>query len=102
MISAARVRHAIIPSSDPAARPATCDLNRVGSDTLSPMQLTVNDAPLDLPDGATVVDLLTALQLPGTRVAVEVNRALVRRVEHANHRLSPGDRVEVVTLVGGG
>jgi sulfur carrier protein len=35
-------------------------------------------------------------------VAVEVNRRLVRRAEHASTRLAEGDRVEVVTLVGGG
>jgi thiamine biosynthesis protein ThiS len=33
---------------------------------------------------------------------VEVNRQLVRRVHHGETRLSEGDTVEVVTLVGGG
>ncbi|MFM2092255.1 MAG: hypothetical protein RLZZ127_2744 [Planctomycetota bacterium] len=66
------------------------------------MRVTVNDQDRDLPDGASVADLIAALALPGTRVAVEVNRQLVRRAQHAEHRLSPGDRVEVVTLVGGG
>jgi sulfur carrier protein len=49
-----------------------------------------------------VADLLVALNLPTTRVAVEVNRQLVRRAAHASHRLAAGDQVEVVTLVGGG
>lgn len=66
------------------------------------MRLTVNDQPRELPEGATVSALLAALALPSTRVAVEVNRALVRRAEHAGHVLHDGDRVEVVTLVGGG
>jgi len=35
-------------------------------------------------------------------VAVEVNRTLVRRADHAACALQPGDHVEVVTLVGGG
>jgi thiamine biosynthesis protein ThiS len=35
-------------------------------------------------------------------VAVEVNRALVRRAERAERRLAEGDAVEIVTLVGGG
>jgi sulfur carrier protein len=66
------------------------------------MQCLVNDEPRDLPDGATVADLLASLQLPGTRCAVEVNKTLVRRAEHPSHRLAEGDQIEVVTLVGGG
>ena len=66
------------------------------------MRVTVNDQPTDLPDAATVADLLATLALPGTRVAVEVNRQLVRRVQHGDTRLNDGDIVEVVTLVGGG
>jgi sulfur carrier protein len=66
------------------------------------MRVTVNDQDRDLPEGATVADLIATLALPGTRVAVEVNRQLIRRAQHAEHRLAAGDRVEVVTLVGGG
>lgn len=66
------------------------------------MRILVNDQPTELPDGASVSDLLTQLALPGTRVAVEVNRALVRRTEHATTTLKQDDRVEIVTLVGGG
>lgn len=66
------------------------------------MRITVNDRPTDLPDGASVADLVVSLALPGTRVAVEVNRTLVRRADHAATPLKTGDVVEVVTLVGGG
>lgn len=66
------------------------------------MRLTVNDQPTDLPEGATVAALLERLALPGTRVAIEVNRRLVRRADHAATALRDGDVVEVVTLVGGG
>ena len=66
------------------------------------MVLTVNDQATELPEGATVAELLQRLTLAGNRVAVEVNRQLVRRNDHASRRLQPGDRVEVVTLVGGG
>jgi len=66
------------------------------------MRCTVNDEVRELPDGATVADLLTLLALPGTRCAVEVNRQLVRRAQHGEHRLAEGDVLEVVTLVGGG
>jgi thiamine biosynthesis protein ThiS len=70
--------------------------------TIASMRLTVNDTATELKDGATIVDLLVQLALPGTRVAVEVNRRLVRRADHAATTLHDGDVVEVVTLVGGG
>jgi sulfur carrier protein len=66
------------------------------------MQITVNDQPTEIPEACSIVDLLSQLHLPGTRVAVEVNRTLVRRVDHAATSLQSGDKVEVVTLVGGG
>jgi thiamine biosynthesis protein ThiS len=66
------------------------------------MQVRVNDQDLDLPEATTVTDLLGRLQLPGTRVAVEINGQIVRRVDHPSTPLRQGDRVEVVTLVGGG
>ncbi len=66
------------------------------------MRVRVNDAEFELPDGATVSGLLERLQLAGSRVAVEVNQGIVRRAEHAARTLNEGDRVEVVTLVGGG
>ena len=66
------------------------------------MQILVNDAERELPAGATVADLVASLAVPGTRVAVEVNKRLVRRADHAGHQLGEGDRVEIVTLVGGG
>ncbi len=66
------------------------------------MKLTVNGNLLDLTDGLTVSALLEGLDLAGKFVAVEVNLELVPKARHACHVLSDGDRVEIVTLVGGG
>ena len=66
------------------------------------VKLTVNGDPRDLADGATVAFLLEELELADKFVAVEVNRELVPKARHADHVLAAGDRVEVVTLVGGG
>lgn len=66
------------------------------------MRITVNDEPREVAEGTTVAGLLELLALPSTRAAVEVDRQLVRRAEHAGHVLRDGAVVEVVTLVGGG
>ena len=50
----------------------------------------------------TVADLLVALHTTGPHVAVEVNEQLVEKAQHGDHDLAAGDRVEIVTLVGGG
>lgn len=66
------------------------------------MKLLVNGSPRELRDGSTISDLLSELKIEAPRVAVEVNAEVVRRARHAEHRLQEGDKVEVVTFVGGG
>ncbi|MGA2066142.1 MAG: sulfur carrier protein ThiS [Thermoguttaceae bacterium] len=66
------------------------------------MQILLNDQPREVPDGCTLAALLADLALAGKPVAVEVNLELVPRQGHADRRLAPGDRLEIVTLVGGG
>ncbi len=66
------------------------------------MNLFVNGEPRDVADGATVESLLAALGVDRRRVAVEKNREIVPRAEHAATPLAEGDRVEIVAMVGGG
>ena len=66
------------------------------------MQLIVNGQNRRIAENATVAELLDELKLGGKPVAVEVNLELVPRQRHAEHRLAEGDRLEIVTLVGGG
>ena len=66
------------------------------------MQIKVNGESKELPSDQTIADLLASLELNPQQVAVEVNLDLVPRESHAEHKLSDGDEVEVVTLVGGG
>jgi len=66
------------------------------------MQITVNDEPQDVPDGATIAVLLEQLGKSNRYLAVECNRELVPRGRHVETVLEPGDRIEIVTLVGGG
>ena len=67
-----------------------------------PRSIWVNGEPRELPPDASVRTLLEELGLFGRPLAVEVNGEVAPRGEHARRALSPGDRVEIVTLVGGG
>lgn len=66
------------------------------------MEIFVNGERRKVGAGTTVLFLLRELSLPETRVAVERNRSLVRKTEFADTVLGEGDRIEIVTFVGGG
>ncbi len=66
------------------------------------IQVIVNGEPREIAAGSTVADLVTALALGDRRVAVERNHEVVPRASHAHTALAAGDRLEVVTFVGGG
>lgn len=53
-------------------------------------------------EGTTVEEMLTELQVNRSRLAVERNREIVPRTGYAETPLSDGDRIEIVSLVGGG
>jgi thiazole synthase len=52
--------------------------------------------------GQTVADLLNALDIKPERVAVELNLQILDRGEFSRRALSPGDRVEILSFIGGG
>ena len=62
----------------------------------------VNGQPREVPVGSTAGDLVAALGFAGRPLAVEVNDQVVPRARLADCRLASGDRLELVTLVGGG
>ena len=66
------------------------------------MRVTVNGEEKTVPDGLTVRGLVEHLGLTDGPVAVEKNRDVVPRAEHAATPLSEGDVVEIVHFVGGG
>ncbi len=66
------------------------------------LNVVVNGEKREVESGMTVLDLLQTLKIRSGPVAVEVNSTVVRRAQHAAYRLSEGDEIEIVTLVGGG
>lgn len=66
------------------------------------MKITINGAEKDVPEDLTVRELVVFLGLGDGPVAVEQNREVVPRVEHATRRVSGGDTIEIVHFVGGG
>lgn len=65
------------------------------------MNITVNGEPRDLPTGETVRALVARYNLTPEKVAIELNRRLLRS-EKYDTVLQDGDEIEIVTFVGGG
>ena len=66
------------------------------------MNVVVNGAPRELPDGATIADVLALLDAPDRGVAVAIDAEVVPRGEWGGVTLREGVRVEVVQAVQGG
>lgn len=67
-----------------------------------PMRVIINGEETELPDGLTVRRLVERLGLADKPCAAEVNKSLVPKSRHETTTLRDGDRIELVTLVGGG
>jgi thiamine biosynthesis protein ThiS len=66
------------------------------------VKLSINGEARDLPQGLTVAGLLETLNLHPKRVAVERNKQIVRRAHFSDTALQTDDKIEIVTLAGGG
>ncbi len=66
------------------------------------LDIVVNGAARQAPAGQTLLGLLRDLGLEPSRVAVEMDRRIVKRTEWETLELAPGARLEIVQFVGGG
>jgi sulfur carrier protein len=66
------------------------------------MTIQVNGQSREVPADTSVSQLLQELGVTQPHVAVELNLEVVPRAQHGATSLREGDRLEVVTLVGGG
>ena len=69
---------------------------------MTAVNIHLNGEPREFADGLTVESLIATLALEPTRVAIELNRSVVRRNQWATTLLHDGDQVEIVHFVGGG
>lgn len=65
-------------------------------------QIQVNGESRKAGVGVTVADLLRELEIKPDRVAVELNLEILDRQEFERRNLSEGDRIEIISFIGGG
>lgn len=66
------------------------------------MQVTINGEARSVPDNLSVHELIQHLKLKEDRVAVERNRAIIKRESWSRVQVEEGDELEIVQFVGGG
>jgi thiamine biosynthesis protein ThiS len=66
------------------------------------MKVYVNGESKDLSGTSSLAELITQLDLPAARIAIELNREVVRRNDWGSTILQDDDRIEIVHFVGGG
>jgi sulfur carrier protein len=72
------------------------------TDETALLQIVVNGSERRVAAGLTVLELLRDLQLEPSRVAVELDRRIIKRAEWETRQLESGARLEIVQFVGGG
>jgi thiamine biosynthesis protein ThiS len=67
-----------------------------------PISISVNGEQHLTEEGQTILELLRQLQIDPARVAVEMDRRIVKQPRWANTVVGPGAEIEIVQFVGGG
>lgn len=66
------------------------------------MTIFINGEAREIGNAVTVSTLLDKLELPRQRIAIELNRQVIRKQDWEATPVSENDKVEVVHFVGGG
>lgn len=69
---------------------------------MSNIDVTVNGERREIAGGRTVLEYLESLEITPDRVAVELNRVIVKKAEWERTLIGPGAQLEIVQFVGGG
>jgi thiamine biosynthesis protein ThiS len=66
------------------------------------LTIIVNGNQTDIAEGSVISDLVKSLGLNAERLAIELNKRIIRRADWGSTTISEGDKVEIVHFVGGG
>ncbi len=66
------------------------------------LRVFINGESKEISGTPSLAELINQLDLPATRIAIELNREVVRRNDWSSTILQDDDRIEIVHFVGGG
>ena len=66
------------------------------------MKITLNGKETEIAQSTTLSKLLGDLKITPQMVACEINSKIIRRTEYPRTRISEGDQIEILQMIGGG
>ena len=66
------------------------------------MVITINGETKEIGQEVNLDDLLRFFALPQERIAIEVNKQVVRKKDWENIKINEADKIEIIHFVGGG
>ncbi len=66
------------------------------------MNILLNNKPEILTEGITICRLLEYKNIQSKYYAVEINRNIIPKSSHATYIIKDGDKIEIITAIGGG
>ncbi len=66
------------------------------------MKIIINGETKEIPNEVNIIELLESFSLPKERIAIELNKQVVRKKDWENIKITDADQIEVIHFVGGG
>ena len=66
------------------------------------MNILLKNKPEKLFDGSTVKKLLENKNIKNKHYAIEINRKIIPKSDHETYIIKEGDKIEIITAIGGG
>jgi len=66
------------------------------------MKIIINGKSKEIAGEVNISELLESFSLPKERIAIELNKQVVRRKDWENIKIADADQIEVIHFVGGG
>ncbi len=64
--------------------------------------MIINGKKREFPNGTSIMEMLSTLNLDAEKVVVEVNQSIIDKGLFSQHALNTGDKIEIIAFVGGG
>ena len=66
------------------------------------MNIVLNNESNQVHDGITIEELLDVKKIHTKYIAIEINKKIIPKSSYYKHELKEGDRIEIITAIGGG
>ncbi len=66
------------------------------------MKIFLNGKEVETENTVTLLELVQKMKLPAELVACELNLKIVKRNDYARTKISEGDQIEILQMIGGG